>query len=429
MNKGQLSYILHNLIRGEKVAIIDNLQEDIDLIRNVILILPPSLRLVPFSTFVADSRRQTAFQLIQISENNIDSKQGMWKLIDLQQNKKEDFHYILADSIFEHDKETLKKFHNIYEELPKAADTIKKFDYSEKQISIIKSSSHVGKIIATILSAKIASKISQEICAKNIQEATQMFKKVNIIEIPEEYCLEHAKLLYENRHVQEFESFIINLVKETTSLGHKKTADLISKILNIVSTSETEKYFTLILDFLQENVDSYYNILSEIIFNPVTRLALIKSDFVKSEDTMLSVISKLISINVESSVIFLNEILDEPKNFDELQKFSKRGIVLVNEFLSERLKDISETVVHNITIKIINTVENMFSQRKTRAGPFSSRKKFEFNTVEVVRYLQIISPLVFIILEFFAKSNLAVHKSSESELKRWYKELIVHSFD
>lgn len=75
-----LSAILFYLFKKNKIAIVKT--TDQDLIQNILSIIPPQIRFMPFSTIVLEPTRQTKYQLIQIP-NKIQLKLSKYAIINL----------------------------------------------------------------------------------------------------------------------------------------------------------------------------------------------------------------------------------------------------------------------------------------------------------------------------------------------------------
>lgn len=123
LSVAHIENLIKNLFLGKKVAIADI--RKVDLIQNILATLPPSLRLVSFSTLVVNPERQSEYEFIQIPENlTIKLKRG-WKVIEPQtkitrregSDEKHWFEFF-SRLILDENERMLQNLHEEYQELP-----------------------------------------------------------------------------------------------------------------------------------------------------------------------------------------------------------------------------------------------------------------------------------------------------------------------
>lgn len=113
------------LFLNKKVALLET--SEIDLIQNILATLPPSMRLISFSTNVPQPDRQPEYDLIQTPKNMIYKLDKTWKIVDPSEPRQisdhaqkdsinKDFEY-LTYLILNKDKKKLLKIYDTFEKL------------------------------------------------------------------------------------------------------------------------------------------------------------------------------------------------------------------------------------------------------------------------------------------------------------------------
>ena len=125
LGRPAIGLLLRFLFLNKKVALLETSQ--IDLMQNILATLPPSMRLISFSTNVPQPDRQSEYDLIQTPKNMIYKLDKTWKIVDPSESRQisdyarkgstnKDFEY-LAHLILNKDKKKLLKIHDTFEKL------------------------------------------------------------------------------------------------------------------------------------------------------------------------------------------------------------------------------------------------------------------------------------------------------------------------
>lgn len=134
MNQKTLKIILQTLFKKSKVALVDT--NNIELIQNVLALLPPSLRLVPFSTIVYQPDIQYKYNFIQIP-TSIQKKLNKEfflinpNFIDKEKIEVDESLDLLLDIVDKKDKKTLEKIHEDYEKISLQSSQVKHIAITE----------------------------------------------------------------------------------------------------------------------------------------------------------------------------------------------------------------------------------------------------------------------------------------------------------
>lgn len=162
-----------------------------DLIQNMLTILPPSLRIIPFSTLVNEPEKQGEFDLIQIPENSVYKLDRSWKVIEpssdimgAEDSKRPDFEY-LAHLIQNEDMKTISKIHQSFETLNGDANLEKMrfllFDLLAEQTRDIEK-----KARYYLECANAVQKIAPDLMSKYLDRAEKYSKEVKSNELLEQ---------------------------------------------------------------------------------------------------------------------------------------------------------------------------------------------------------------------------------------------------
>lgn len=132
-----LEILLHRLFRRNKIAI--KKTDELSLIQNLIAVLPPTMRLIPFSTLVEEPDRQFKFDLIQIHENAQRKLDKNFIMIDPDENDSSIYRKYTHDENIEHlvkiilkkDEKMLKNFHEDFEKIPEQLSRTRRIKMDE----------------------------------------------------------------------------------------------------------------------------------------------------------------------------------------------------------------------------------------------------------------------------------------------------------
>jgi len=125
LGSGSIHLLLRFLFLNKKIALLETAQ--LDLIQNILATLPPSMRLISFSTNVPQPDRQSEYDLVQMPKNMIYKLDKTWKIVDPSESRQifdyvregsidKDFEY-LTHLILNSDEKKLLKIHDIFEKL------------------------------------------------------------------------------------------------------------------------------------------------------------------------------------------------------------------------------------------------------------------------------------------------------------------------
>lgn len=134
MNQKILRIILQALLKKSKVALVDT--NDTELIQNVLALLPPSLRLISFSTMVYQPDIQYKYSFIQIPTVIQKKLNKEFVLINSNLADKEKIEVdesleILLDIVDRNDKKTLEKIHEDCEKVSLQSSQVKHIKITE----------------------------------------------------------------------------------------------------------------------------------------------------------------------------------------------------------------------------------------------------------------------------------------------------------
>lgn len=114
---------LIELIKKQKIAILDT--KNIDLIQEMLSLVPPSMRLISFSTLVIQPERQPEYHLIQTKSQNKSILEKNYKIIDPEnpsiEQKKNILNTVVTDllsMINSRKKDELKELYESFEKIP-----------------------------------------------------------------------------------------------------------------------------------------------------------------------------------------------------------------------------------------------------------------------------------------------------------------------
>lgn len=124
LGRAPINQLLRYLFFNKKIALLET--SYLDMIQNILTILPPSMRLISFSTNVPQPDRQPEYDLIQMPKNMIYKLYKTWKTIDPQSSQisdyarkgsnYKDFEY-LTDLILNNNEKNLLKVQDTFEKL------------------------------------------------------------------------------------------------------------------------------------------------------------------------------------------------------------------------------------------------------------------------------------------------------------------------
>lgn len=134
MNQKILRIILQALLKKSKVALVDT--NDTELIQNVLALLPPSLRLISFSTMVYQPDIQYKYSFIQIPTVIQKKLNKEFVLINSDLTDKEKIEVdesleVLLDIVERNDKKTLEKIHEDCERVSLQSSQVKHIKITE----------------------------------------------------------------------------------------------------------------------------------------------------------------------------------------------------------------------------------------------------------------------------------------------------------
>jgi len=178
-----LSKIFYSLFQGKKTAITE--KNHFRLIQNILSILPPTIRLIPFSTLVSKPDRQTKFNFIQIDKKKTYLLKRNWKIIGLKNSKQsgnkskniqQDFEYVLK-ILNQSDEKELARIHREFEKLPgmDSFNKIRLLNYdnlSKKTSNLQKKAEYLYEC------AKSAHKLDSEMMSQYLDEVEYISKSV-----------------------------------------------------------------------------------------------------------------------------------------------------------------------------------------------------------------------------------------------------------
>lgn len=136
LDKDFLSIILFYLFKKNKIAIVGILDED--LIQNVLAIVPPQIRFIPFSTLVIEPTRQTKYHLIQTPYKDQLKLQSGYRIINLRMLSSSKIKQIknypiqnIIELINQNDQKCLYKIHKDFERVVTHISKNKKIKISD----------------------------------------------------------------------------------------------------------------------------------------------------------------------------------------------------------------------------------------------------------------------------------------------------------
>ena len=114
---------LTELFRKQKIAILDT--KNTDLIQKILSLVPPSMRLIPFSTLVIQPERQPNYHLIQTESQNKSILEKNFKIIDPDKPPEEQKKNILKNNVIylinmihSRKNDELKELYELFEKTP-----------------------------------------------------------------------------------------------------------------------------------------------------------------------------------------------------------------------------------------------------------------------------------------------------------------------
>jgi len=190
---------LIGLFRKQKIAILDI--KNTNLIQKILSLVPPSMRLVPFSTLVIQPERQPNYHLIQTESQNKSIIEKIFKIIDPDKPTEEQKKDVLKNNVSyligiinSRKMDELKELYELFEKMPGT-------DFK-------------NKIILLTTFSKYKSETDENLKEKYAEEIAGILKKVDK-SIASEYL---AKIKPHLKHYAVLEDKLQSVINPTTSL-------------------------------------------------------------------------------------------------------------------------------------------------------------------------------------------------------------------
>jgi len=221
--KEALSLVLKYLILGRNLAL--SYTSDPTLIQDILAILPPSMRIIPFSTLVNQPKRQPEFNFIQIPKKLFYTLDRTWESIDITNpveipklgKNDSDFEY-LTEIISSENHKVLDDIHRSFESLP-SNDHINKIRFVIHKTILSSTLDAAKKAEEAFFCSTMAQNFDQWLASKYLSDA----KKYSL-ESKNESLLQQI----------EIGEFALKIQKEPISIS------LIEEILKHVTVDEPE---------------------------------------------------------------------------------------------------------------------------------------------------------------------------------------------
>ncbi|AFS82996.1 hypothetical protein [Candidatus Nitrosopumilus sediminis] len=380
LDENILSHLLNSITQAKKTAIIGF--DHYDLIQNILMVLPESLRLVSFSSHVFEPKRQNEYDIIQSPPDIEFSKK--WTIIPIKNiigYKKKlnfpilDFQYI-ANLVIEKNESGIKQFHEKIMNMHELStyEAMKLINYE----NLSQNTTDPEKISIYLLEcAKTTKKIDSSLTLDYLKKAKQYCMKSNNKNLLDQ--IETGEILQEIIESPLNVKLIENALKRTDEYELKKT--FINKIVKLKNKEIKNNFY----DFLEDINDSDYAdefIKSFFQYKNLKSLLLI---FIKNppywkKKLLSNIIEKILSNSSGVDPIFLNDALLNFKiKFDSIDEIEKTKNILHSSLNNHEFRNnVPPKTLLSFTENLILEIKNHI-MKNTRA---SKNKSLEWTSSE-----------------------------------------------
>jgi hypothetical protein len=257
MNRSSLEYLLYLSFLGNKIALLNG-RMPYDLIQNYLACLPPTMRLVSFSSLVNEPQRQPGYEIIQMSKRLDYKLSAEWTRLDISDSnlnsdavrrigRTEELEYI-ANLILHQDQRGLREIHREFQQT-QGTDRLSKIRFVLYPHLLKTSTDKLEKAEYAYHYAEAARKLGSELAPKLLGRAKRYSIEAGSKELLAMIEIGELALLTEKNSlslsgIEKILSRIPKTNEESTAivlakLLQKKTRDSPSEVLNLVKETIT----------------------------------------------------------------------------------------------------------------------------------------------------------------------------------------------
>ena len=379
ISENTLNQILHGIISRKKIAY-TNIKST-SVIQNLLAILPMPIRLLSFSTLVADAKRQIEYDFIQIPYDKIDLTDKRWTVVESSGRNDSDIKFEdvehLSRIIYNKNKSKINEFNVDFDKI----DGYSKFD-KFKLLNFENLSKQTAdpnkKAMYYLQCAKSASKLNSKLTSMYLNSAEKYARDSGNHEL--------LSKIGAGQLLQSTEDYHLNLHSIENILKHveKQDPNLINEILKEVLKKRKNEVKDRGVEFLEEVARSrskYKENIFEVFvttkrFNP----QIIK--FFKQENSLNTDYQKtfqmVIKLSIQNNFELLEKIISrvnlDISSLDNLKYLKK----LVHEIYSSHVyrNDAPPELILTLTNIFITPIENFTKNNTTK----SNKLKFSWNS-------------------------------------------------
>jgi hypothetical protein len=381
-----LENILRFLFLNRKVALTDT--TDMNRIQNILAVLPPSLRLIPFSTMVNQPDKQTEYNFIQIKKNLIFRLSPNWKIVNISKGivinkqinrstKVTEFGH-LTNLILNQNEESLKKLYNMFEQLPGVENT-NKIKFSIHKSLLESTNDYARKAEQAYECAIEAQKFDLHLTSEYLNKAKKYSAEVDNKELIAKIKFGEVTLLLERAPLS------IKIMDEVIDKLDTTNQEVINILLNQIVKKKRDEFIKKGYPFLKSAITSHSKYTNEImrLYAENKKLEsflikLIRDKDLQSYSILDSITDIMLSYNPNLlKILFLSEAdLNKKKDFKHLRKLVSS--VFANPNLRDKANpELILQITGILKDRLEKVLDNMITKNSSGKLKWNSEYDFE----------------------------------------------------
>lgn len=379
-----LSEILYSIMTRKKLAIVGTFSSNF--IPNLLLLVPPSLRLVSFASTVFEPSRQSEYEIIQIPKERVDQIESKYQLVDISekfrlmdikpQKHHDEVKYLLY-LIKNRKSDKIDEFHSQFEHLQRlsSADKFRLLNY---QFLVDFTDDDKKKAEYLIECAKITRKIDAELTEAFMHRAEKFGEKVSDNKLLSEIRL--GRLLQNIENSSLSLSTLQQILENVSELDNESKKLILNRIILSKKDDVSRSYF--LKDLLKSVSNDKILILQVILENNTLRKIIVDHIIhgAYDENTKLQMIYEMILISKDNYDVLktilecLEPILDSENGIADAKIFNE--IYSNHKFRDNVNPNLLLSYNNKIFFKIQKIIKTNTTKLKSKKITWTSRYDF-----------------------------------------------------
>lgn len=424
LDRASINHLLRYLFLNKKIALLDT--SNLDMIQNILTLLPPSMRLISFSTNVPQPDRQPEYDLIQVPKNMVYKLDKTWKTIEPQPSQisdyvrkgssYKDFEY-LTDLITNNNEKNLLKIHDTFEKL-EWKGTISKIRFSIHKDLLDSTSDVVKKGEESYECATIAQDFDFDLSSEFLNKAKRYSAEVKSEELlskirTSEFALQVIREPLSIRNIE--------VVLENVKIDDPEVRNIfLNKIIKKKKSEFKEKGYSLLEDVLFSR--SYYKedmlrlFIENKFLNPYAIQFIVDLQRTKKE-TDYRIIQTFVKIASLHNFQFLKKLFSVLQiNLDNQKELSNLQQVMYETFSNPTFREngsllLIVDITKMLRVKIEKALHAKLEKESNGTLIWTSKENFEGIKHSIHDILQSMSNILKFVLNYRKQKIIPSTKS------------------